>query len=73
MTVLFPLSITEYKSINAQTYREQHNRDGQSDSGKDSHSHTKDQRVIRINPAICVQQFRLHLVCRNIKRTCFLM
>lgn len=55
----------------ALTYREQHNGDSQCDSSKDSHSHTQDQSVIRINSVVGVQQFRLHLVCRNIKREVF--
>lgn len=48
-----------------QTYREQHNRDSQRHSRKDGHSHTQDQSVVRINPVVSVQQFRLHIVYRN--------
>lgn len=43
---------TEIKCI---TYWEQHNGDCQCYSSKDSHSHTQDQSVVRINPAVCVQ------------------
>lgn len=50
-----------------QTYREQHNRDGQRYSCEDGQSHTQDQSVIRVNPAVSVQEFWLHLVCRNTK------
>lgn len=51
-----------------QTYREQYNRDGQGHSCEDSHSHTQDQSVIRVNPTVSVQQFRLYIVYRNKKR-----
>lgn len=44
-----------------QTYREQHNRDSQRHGREDGDSHTQDQSVERINPAVCVQQFRLHI------------
>lgn len=51
-----------------QTHREQHDRDGQCYSCEDGHSHTQDQSVIRVDPAVSVQQFRLHIAYRDIKK-----
>ena len=48
-----------------QTYREQHNRDGQRHSSEDGYTHTQDQSVIWVDPAVSVQQLRLHIVYRN--------
>lgn len=55
------------------TYREQHDGDGQCYSCEDGHSHTQDQSVIRVNPAVSVQQLRLHIVYRNIKKDSLLI
>lgn len=50
-----------------QTYREQHNRDGQRHGCEDGNSNAQDQSVVRVNPAVRVQQFRLHIAWRNIR------
>lgn len=55
----------------AQTHREEHDGDGQRHGGEDGHSHAQDQGVIRVDPAVGVQQLRLHFVWINIERDSF--
>lgn len=53
------------KRKKVETYGEQHDGDGECDGGEDSHTHTQDQSVVRINAAVSVKQFWLHVACRN--------
>lgn len=46
-------------------YGEEHDGDGQRDGGEDGDSHAQDQRVVRVNPAVSVQKFWFHAVCKK--------
>lgn len=52
-----------------QAYRKEHDGDGQCDGCEDGDPHAQDQRVVRVDPAVGVQQFGFHAVCRDEGRT----
>lgn len=49
------------------TYRKEHDGDSQRHGCEDGDSHAQDQRIIRVNPAVSVQKFWLHAVCKKCK------
>lgn len=46
-------------------YRKEHDGDSQCDGCEDGDSHAQDQRVVRVDPAISVQKFWFHAVCKQ--------
>lgn len=53
------------------THREEHNGHGERDCGEHGHTHTQDQGVVGVDPAVGMQQLRLHFVWRESRSEMF--
>lgn len=48
-----------------ETYWEQNDGNSQCNGGEDSQTHTEDESVVGVDPAVCVQELRLNVSCEK--------